>query len=229
MERKFNGRLTLRGLVVSKVQRFQDDILRYRLTSNLTPEWLYNRIKRLMIPGNYVSCETCGMAMTFEGITLDHKVPRSLHKNYKGNVHNTDNLELICPTCNSMKGQRTLDEFLEELKTKNECILQLSHKHLRKEEIISPLYPKIGLGLELFGDRSAKNYGRPASTKFRKQRIHDVHRPVPRPKRRKHVGVQNVSSPNDSHSQTKLQAMGRTSTVNMGKTSSSNPTISVNP
>lgn len=181
-------------MVASKVQRFLDDVARHRMTSNITPEWLYNRIKKLMVPGNYVSCETCGMAMTFEGITLDHKIPRSLHKNYSGNVHNTDNLELICPTCNSMKGQRTLAEFLEELKQKNEFILQLSHKHFRKEEIISPLYPKIGLGYELFGDRSAKNYGAPTPAKARQKRTGDPANLGPRPKRKKVIS--GVSSSN---------------------------------
>lgn len=103
-------------------------------------------------------CETCGMSMMFEGITLDHKIPRVLHKYYSGNIHETDNLELICPSCNSLKGQRTLVEFLEELRARNEHILMLSQKNNHKNEIISPIYPRIGYGLSMFGDRSAKKF-----------------------------------------------------------------------
>ena len=63
-------RLTLKGLARSKALRFRDDIERMRGRTNLTPEWIYNRIKKLLLPGNYIACETCGMATTFEGITI---------------------------------------------------------------------------------------------------------------------------------------------------------------
>jgi hypothetical protein len=95
--------------------------------------------------------------MMFEGITIDHKIPRSLHAQYTGNIHETDNLQLVCPACNSMKGQRTLAEFLKELRERNDYILHLS-QHTPVGEVISPIYPRIGIGIDYFGDKSAKKY-----------------------------------------------------------------------
>lgn len=147
------NRLTLRGLTASKAQRFQDDVARIRKKTNLTADWLYQRIKKLLLPGNFIACETCGMATTFEGITIDHKVPRSYHKKYKGNIHDTDNLELVCNACNSLKGTKSLEDFIAFLFKRNEDILELQkHSH----DIVAPLYPNIGLGLKIFGNKSRK-------------------------------------------------------------------------
>ncbi len=118
--------------------------------TNLNPEWIYNRIKRLLLPGNYIACETCGMATTFEGITIDHKVPRAAHKHYEGNIHGVENLELICPTCNSLQGQKTLPDFLEFLTHRNEQIIQL-RKSAGRKDVVAPLFPTIGLGQQIFG------------------------------------------------------------------------------
>jgi 5-methylcytosine-specific restriction endonuclease McrA len=154
MKSKFNGRLTLVGLCKSKVQRFTDDLQRERQKTNLTPQWMYNRIVKLMMPGNYVSCETCGMAMTFEGITIDHKFPRSKSEEYKGSIHNTENLELICPTCNSMKGQKSLDEFIKYLEERNSETKQLLKQG--DKVILAPLFPHPGLGREIFHKKNKK-------------------------------------------------------------------------
>jgi len=144
------ARLTLKGLARSKAQRFRDDVERMRGHTNLTPEWIYNRIKKLLLPGNYIACETCGMATTFEGITIDHKVPRAAHKHYGGNIHGVENLELVCPTCNSLKGQKTLPEFLRMLQQRNEQIHQLQ-KSTGRKDVVAPLFPTIGLGEHIFG------------------------------------------------------------------------------
>jgi 5-methylcytosine-specific restriction endonuclease McrA len=154
---RINPRNLLIGLCESKVQRFKDDLIRERKHSNITPQWLYNRIKKLLAPGNYVHCETCGMLMTFEGITIDHKVPRSDHVNYNGNIHNTENLELICPTCNSLKGQKTLSEFLAYLQDRNnQTSFLIQHG---TKGIIAPMFPNIGMGIRLFGkDKSAAKH-----------------------------------------------------------------------
>jgi 5-methylcytosine-specific restriction endonuclease McrA len=106
-----------------------------------------------------MACETCGMPMLWDSITIDHKVPRSFYKQYDGNIHNTDNLNIICPSCNTLKNQRTLPEFLSILKQRNEDIIKLSaqHRNNLQPPIIAPLYPDIGLGLKIFGlDRSYK-------------------------------------------------------------------------
>lgn len=160
----------LKGLCDSKAQRFKDDILRIRKTTDISSQWLYQRIKKLLLPSNFVACETCGMAMTFEGITLDHKVPRSKHKQYKGNIHDVENLQLICPTCNSMKGQKTLTEFINELHERNNYILQLAARIGRKE-VVAPLFPKVGLGIELFGDKSSKRFNTQTENKRDKSAI----------------------------------------------------------
>jgi hypothetical protein len=141
------NRLTLRGLAASKAQRFQDDVARVRKKTNLTADWLYYRIKKLLLPGNFIACETCGMATTFEGITIDHKVPRSYHKKYKGNIHDVVNLELVCNSCNSLKGTKSLEDFINFLFKRNEEITELQ-KH--SNDIVAPLYPNIGLGLKIF-------------------------------------------------------------------------------
>jgi hypothetical protein len=145
-----NARLTLKGLARSKAVRFRDEIERLRSHTNLTPEWLYNRIKKLLLPGNYIACETCGMATTFEGITIDHKIPRTAHQHYKGNIHGVENLELVCPTCNSLKAQKSLPEFLDFLNERNEQIIQL-RKTAAKRDILAPLFPQVGLGTRIFG------------------------------------------------------------------------------
>lgn len=56
-----------------------------------------------------------------------------------------------------MKGQRTLTVFLKELKERNDYILRLSQQ-TPKGEIISPIYPHIGIGVEFFGDKSAVRF-----------------------------------------------------------------------
>mgnify|MGYP001617563028 CR=1 FL=1 len=147
------NRLTLRGLTAAKAQRFQDDVARIRKKTNLTADWLYYRIKKLLLPGNFIACETCGMATTFEGITIDHKVPRSYHKKYKGNIHDTANLQLVCSSCNSLKATKSLEDFIAFLFKRNEEITELQ-KH--SNDIIAPLYPNIGLGLKIFGNTSRK-------------------------------------------------------------------------
>jgi len=157
-ELKYNGtaKLNLKELVLTKVQRFKDELIRNRTTTNLSEEWLYNRLKRLLLPGNYVACETCGMAVTWEGLTIDHKIPRSMQKYYRGNVHNVDNLEMICSCCNSLKGQKTLKEFLLQMQARNDDVTKLA-KNIN--EIVAPMYPNIGLGLRIFGpDKSYKKY-----------------------------------------------------------------------
>lgn len=177
------ARLTLRGLARSKAQRFRDEIERLRGHTNLTPEWLFNRVKRLLLPGNYIACETCGMATTFDGITIDHKVPRSSYLQYEGNIHAVENLELICSTCNSLKGQKTLPDFLDFLRQRNEYILQLRKSVGKTKDIVAPLFPSIGLGEQVFGPdtsierfRTSKKYTKRANrkpkSKARKHRRH---------------------------------------------------------
>jgi 5-methylcytosine-specific restriction endonuclease McrA len=160
-----NGfRLQLKPLATNKVKRFKDDIAKRGGNSDITESWLYDRMKRLLQTSGYIACETCGMPMTWDAITIDHKVPRSFNKIYKGNIHATDNLNIVCPACNSLKGQRTLQEFLEILHERQAEILALREqfKNNPQPPIIAPLYPDIGLGLKIFGsDKSIKKLKQP--------------------------------------------------------------------
>jgi 5-methylcytosine-specific restriction endonuclease McrA len=159
-----NGfRFSLKTLVKNKIKRFSDDIAKRNGHSNITEEWLYTRLKRLLLPGNFIACETCGMPMNWDALTIDHKVPRSFYKQYTGNIHNTDNLNIICPSCNSLKGLRTLPEFLTVLRFRQDEIIRLAqlHKNNPQPPIMAPLYPDIGLGQKLFGvDKSSKRLKR---------------------------------------------------------------------
>ena len=166
------ARLTLKGLARSKAIRFRDDVERLRGHTNLTPEWIYNRMKKLLLPGNYIACEACGMSTTWDGVTIDHKVPRTAHKHYKGNIHGVENLQLICPTCNSGKGQKLLHEYLKDLEDRNEQILQL-RKTATKRDIIAPLFPQVGLGTRIFGgDNMAERLEDRGGPKSPRKRIH---------------------------------------------------------
>jgi len=155
-----NGfRLQLKQLVTNKVKRFKDDIAKRSGTSDITDSWLYERLKGLLQSSGYIACETCGIAMTWDAITIDHKIPRSFNKIYRGNIHSIDNLNIVCPACNSLKGQRTLQEFIQILMARNAEILSLreQYKSSTQPPIIAPLYPDIGLGQKIFGpDRSYK-------------------------------------------------------------------------
>lgn len=155
-----NGfRLDLRSLCLNKVKRFKDDIAKRGGISDIDEGWLFDRAKRLLQSNGFVACETCGVPMTWDAITLDHKVPRSFSKIYKGNIHAVDNLNIVCPACNSLKGQRTLSEFLDVLRDRQTEIERLREAHRKDPQppIIAPLYPAIGLGLAIFGpDKSSK-------------------------------------------------------------------------
>ena len=70
-----------------------------------------------------------------------------------------------------MKGQRTLVNFLKELKERNDYILRLSQQ-TPKGEIISPIYPHIGIGVEFFGDKSQARYNLHPVKQSHKKRSH---------------------------------------------------------
>lgn len=156
MKKKSTNRLTLKGLCDAKAQRFIEDVKRKGKNTDLTPQWIYERMRKLLIPGNYALCETCGIAVTFEGITIDHKVAKADFRKYNGNVHNVENLHLICPSCNSMKGQKGLEEFLKFLEDRNAQIRKLIQSH--PHEIIAPLFPEVGLGQKLFATKRASKH-----------------------------------------------------------------------
>jgi len=69
-------------------------------------KWSASRIKRARIYArDGHKCHYCGDQ---KNLTLDHKIPQS-----KGGGHEDENLVTCCKRCNSSKGAKTYDEFLE--------------------------------------------------------------------------------------------------------------------
>lgn len=65
--------------------------------------------KRDIVKRDGLTCFYCQKALTFDAATIDHLTPLS-----RGGNHTGKNVKLACLPCNSRKGNRTLDEFLEE-------------------------------------------------------------------------------------------------------------------
>ncbi len=57
-------------------------------------------------------CAGCLIMFPFRNMTIDHIIPQS-----KGGSDHLDNLQLLCGACNSMKGTRSQEEFIAQLKT----------------------------------------------------------------------------------------------------------------
>ena len=56
-------------------------------------------------------CAGCRLSFPFRNFTIDHVVAR-----VKGGTDHIDNLQLLCGACNSMKGERSQEEFIAALK-----------------------------------------------------------------------------------------------------------------
>ncbi len=57
-------------------------------------------------------CNGCGVLFHFRNLTLDHITPRT-----NDGPDHIDNLQLLCGTCNSLKGAGTHEELLEKLRS----------------------------------------------------------------------------------------------------------------
>jgi hypothetical protein len=57
-------------------------------------------------------CSYCQVKLTLRQATLDEVVPRS-----KGGKRNKTNSVIACRTCNSMKGDKSVEEFFEYMRT----------------------------------------------------------------------------------------------------------------
>lgn len=56
-------------------------------------------------------CNGCRILFPYRNLTVDHIIPQS-----KGGGNNIENLQLLCGTCNSMKGSGTREELIVRLK-----------------------------------------------------------------------------------------------------------------
>ena len=58
-------------------------------------------------------CKGCNEVFKLGNMTIDHILPRS-----RGGTDDPSNLQLLCARCNSSKGDRTQEEWIEWLKEK---------------------------------------------------------------------------------------------------------------
>lgn len=65
-----------------------------------------NSLLRHFIIGHGARCHYCGEEITKKNATVDHITPKS-----KGGTNNIDNLALCCKSCNSSKGEKTVDDY----------------------------------------------------------------------------------------------------------------------
>ena len=56
-------------------------------------------------------CNGCRVVFPFRNFTVDHIIPRS-----RGGTDHSDNLQLLCAACNSVKGKRTQPELIADLR-----------------------------------------------------------------------------------------------------------------
>ena len=56
-------------------------------------------------------CAGCLVSFPFRNFAIDHKIARA-----KGGTDHLENLQLLCPACNSKKGTRSQEEFIAALK-----------------------------------------------------------------------------------------------------------------
>ena len=67
--------------------------------------------RRLLYELQEGRCNGCGNSYEPKDLTLDHICPSS-----KGGTNETDNLQLLCHNCNSIKGNRTMDYLRDRLR-----------------------------------------------------------------------------------------------------------------
>lgn len=98
---------TWHAICKNKVRRFRKVAAR----TNITADWLYNELKKLLTKDNYFKCPACASLHTRD-FSLDHIIPRSYSSKYYG-IDNKNNLMIVCSSCNSFKNSKTAQEFIE--------------------------------------------------------------------------------------------------------------------
>lgn len=55
-------------------------------------------------------CAACKISLAYAGFQIDHIIPLS-----KGGIHHDSNIQILCPTCNKRKSDRSMEQFLRIL------------------------------------------------------------------------------------------------------------------
>ena len=87
---------------------YRDDVPKRTDQGKLPP---YKTHKNTLFGRQEGHCAGCNGFFEIRNFTIDHIVAKS-----KGGTDHIDNLQLLCGACNSMKGTKTQEEFLAELK-----------------------------------------------------------------------------------------------------------------
>lgn len=66
--------------------------------------------KRIVYANGGGKCSICGKTVSFNRMTIDHKVPLAY-----GGTNYIDNLQLACLSCNQMKGSMDMEEFIDKV------------------------------------------------------------------------------------------------------------------
>lgn len=70
----------------------------------------YRQNKHVLFGQQEGECAGCRMDFPFKIFEVDHVIPRA-----RGGTDHLDNLQLLCPHCNRVKGDRPMEHLLAEL------------------------------------------------------------------------------------------------------------------
>ena len=73
----------------------------------------------------------CGEVFKLRNLEIDHRTPQSRYYEINGTeqgLHDRDNLQLLCGTCNREKGTKTMEEFEELRATKKTNVIKVGNE-----------------------------------------------------------------------------------------------------
>ncbi len=78
--------------------------------TDITPKYNSSENKKYLFGKQQGRCNGCLYFLHYHVLTVDHIVPQS-----KGGGDELENLQLLCHSCNSTKGNRTQEEMIAAL------------------------------------------------------------------------------------------------------------------
>lgn len=95
----------VRRAMAERAARDERQAVRHAETVEREVEYNRYHAERVLARTGDSSCRSCGST---EDLTVDHILPRS-----RGGGNERENLQALCRTCNSSKGARTMEEWLQ--------------------------------------------------------------------------------------------------------------------